>query len=147
MDESDVWQITVPMLVTSRTMSDPIIGYNAIKELVTHPNDYPQRQHGLKSAFPVKSPGTLAEVIAVLKTETADDLGALGKVKLGKGMYMIPSGETVMLPCRTHVRATNEMSALLEPTVNLAWPEGLVVTEHVDPCTGRIFLSDNGSHY
>ena len=70
-------------------------------------------------------------MVAVLKTETADDLGALGMVKLGKGTHLIPNGETVMVPCRIHARATSEISALLEPTMDLAWPEGLVVTEQL----------------
>ena len=79
--------IRVPLLVTSYSLSEPIIGYNVISELVTKPDCFPRSNRPVMDAFSSLSPKMIAEVTALLQT---DDTGFLCNDKLGKGSVLVP---------------------------------------------------------
>jgi hypothetical protein len=131
-DGCDTLQLQVPMLVTAGPLSEPIIGYNVIREAVLHPTRSPSQLASLKTVFSDHPPNLVKAALALIRKESAADLDTLGTVKLGKEAQVIPKGETTLVPCRTHVRANAETTVLLEPAVlGTQWPEGLQVMEQL----------------
>ena len=48
---SDVRKIKVPMSVTPNDLSEPIIGYNVIKEVANHPTSYKKGDNAINPTF------------------------------------------------------------------------------------------------
>ncbi|XP_033125542.1 uncharacterized protein LOC117123651 [Anneissia japonica] len=120
------WSIQVPMLISSVTMGEPIIGYNIIEEWVKeHPAG--DKIQTLQSIFTNLSS---SKVKTLLNYISADDTDELCTVKVGKKDVLIPGGEMIAILCRVHSRCKEEnLPVIFEPNIHTPWPDGLEVPD------------------
>ena len=118
---SDETSLMVPFLVTEENISEPIIGYNVISELVKTTKD---PSHKIRSSFRKLSDGAPEALINFLQVD--EDSGDLGGVRVGGSKVMAPKGQLVTVESRIHTGPISDTTiALFEPEVGVDWPEGL----------------------
>ena len=131
-DEQKEHQIKVPFLVTEDKV-DPIIGYNAIRAIVSSaPHQQLDHITGvLERSFQssIRSPGML---VGALRADHPDELC---HVKLGRSNVDVPREQGIVLTVRARAGPVKENTLVLfEPDLDSTWPQGL----EIDHCLIQI---------
>ena len=117
-------ELVAPFLVTSENLDCPILGYNAIEELVRNDrNPIPT----LYESFPGKDKAKLDALVNFIQSTSSHHICSL---KTGRKDVVIPKNHTVSVDCRAKTRPVEKLTPVLFVTETLAeWPDGLEVIE------------------
>lgn len=124
-------EITVPFLVTTENIEQPIIGFNVIELMVknTEENDGDTLLGKMMESFRLSKGGDMQALISLIRTTNSDDFCV---VKSTKKTHVVPAGQTVRLPCRANTGPIHSKTpVILEPDelATCTWPTGLAVHE------------------
>ena len=122
-------EITVPFLVTTENIEQPIIGFNVIELMVknTEENDGDTLLGRMTESFRLSKGGDMQALISLIRTTNSDDFCV---VKLTKKAHVVPAGQTVRLSCRANTGPIHSKTPVIfEPDELATWPTGLAVHE------------------
>ena len=120
-------KIQVPFVITSETLQEPIVGYNAIKLLVSQ-DDATRLVRALKDT-PGTCQSSMAALVSTLKE--ADIMDVEAKVR-GKDLTL-PAGRIVSVPCKARIGhlCTRQPFLFERGEVSTSLPEGVETVESV----------------
>ena len=99
--------LKVPFLVTAEELSEPIIGFNVIREMVIHSDNIPGITSALEASLPDSTHST-SKLVSLLQADIPDDIGP---VRVGRQPEKLPRGETFLFvntrKTRTNKRENN----------------------------------------
>ena len=112
--------------MTSESLDCPILGYNAIEELVRNEqNPIPT----VYESFPGKDKAKLDALVNFIQSTSLDHICSL---KTGRKDVVIPENHTVNADCRAYTGPVEKLTPVLFVPETLAeWPDGLEVTENL----------------
>ena len=112
--------------MTSESLDCPILGYNAIEELVRNEqNPIPT----VYQSFPGKDKAKLDALVNFIQSTSLDHICSL---KTGRKDVVIPENHTVNADCRAYTGPVEKLTPVLFVPETLAeWPDGLEVTENL----------------
>lgn len=119
--------ILVPVLVSKDIAQRPIIGFNAIVEMLASKNDQVQPSDNiavLRNSLRIGS-GKVGALLNVIQGATNDDVSYC--VRAGRTATVVPAGQMkcITCSCKTDLKVKAEM--LFEPEINLSVDEGLKI--------------------
>ena len=95
----------VPVLVSSETIENPILGYNVIEDLIL--NGSAEQKQALESSLVTEKHGfTLDPLVALIENRSKSD-DSLTEVKLPKSVK-VPAGHRIQVKCRAKVQAAED---------------------------------------
>ncbi len=117
--------MTVPLLVSSSDIAQPIIGYNVIELLVKDEGS----SSSIRSAFPGLQPNQFNALVGFIHHNDPDDFC---EVKLGRRDVLVPAGKSTIVTGRAHPGPVKEeMTVMFEPDIQQCWPDDLQIDESV----------------
>ena len=120
--------LTVPFLVTTNKLTEPIIGYNVIEEVVQHAHETDLHQL-LISTIPNMKKNNVEAMVDLIRNNNSDDFGP---VKTGRSPITIPKKMTVDVKCRVRLGPLREnLITLFEPAELGDLTDGLLVEEGI----------------
>ena len=107
-------EFAVPVLVSSKPIAEPILGYNVIEDVVVHGS--PEDHKRLHSCFVTARPFQVAPLVSVIQKKAANP-DFLAEVK-APGDVVIPAGHKRQVRCRVKVNAVgDDQSVYFSPKV------------------------------
>ena len=117
-------KIAVPVLVTDAVQDTPIIGFNAIEQLVLADIDHCDPTHLVRAAFPGLRKGEARALVNIIHGEYSSELG---RVSVERRNHIIPKQSTVSISCMISAPIDDQTTALFEPLDQQHLPDGLVI--------------------
>ena len=117
-------ELVAPFLVTSDNLDCPILGYNAIEELVRNDQNPITTVY---ESFPGKDKAKLDALVNFIQSTSSDHICI---IKTGRKDVVIPKNHTVNVDCRANTGPVEKLTPVLFVPETLAeWPDGVEVTE------------------
>ena len=122
-------EILVPFLVTTDKLSNPIVGYNVIENLVVS-GKKPEIRTLFRNSLQDMSLGRIEVMINLIhrKFEESDWLGEIESVK----SYVVPAFSKVNLKCKVKGDVKGQSRSIIcTPSLNETWDNELIMAEFV----------------
>lgn len=128
--------LSVPFLVTTDNLADPILGFNAVKQLINGTEDKVALKV-FRSAFSTKTSDQLVSFVNLVKEVGNEKV----KVKIKGKDQLVPAGKLVNVDCKADVGVLTSRRAMLFQRDEIDLPEG------IDPMDSILILKKGSNNY
>ncbi|PIK48803.1 hypothetical protein BSL78_14341 [Apostichopus japonicus] len=117
----------VPFLVTPDNLSEPILGFNVIEEIIN--STATNTQDAMETIFSQLKSNQVTKLIALIRN---NDPEYVCPIKVGKQNVVVPKGQSINVRCQVHAGPIQkQMVTVFDPEPEGHWPQGLSVPEAV----------------
>ena len=118
----------VPFLVTSEKVTEPIIGYNVIAEIVQNPLSYGMEMEQLTTVLKNSLP-TVKRIDTLINTLQNKVKANLSLVKSGRKAIRIPAGRNITVKCHVKTGAIGGRRPVIFESADYNIPDGLEISD------------------
>ena len=117
-------ELVAPFLVTAENLDCPILGCNAIEELVRNDQNPISTVY---ESFPAKDKTKLDALVNLMQSTSTDHICRL---IVGRKDVVIPKNHTVTVDCRVNTGPVEKLTPVrIVPEILAEWPNGLEIDE------------------